>query len=171
MDKKDTIAIAIKEDYGEIKLCNDLQDPKKFVQYFEINTKKSKYTNKEVGNIIHEQLAGNKDYIDSAIILNIDEKDLVRLWIFDNCKSNVEIKIIKNDIDKTLIVEKQDNKEDWDFKPLSNKLDKKSFVNTLTEREKRYLLISLANFLKYEPGHILDFEGVMEYDLFVDMED
>ena len=38
-----------------------------------------------VGNSIHNQLVGNKDYIDSNIILNVDEYEKVRLLIFEEC--------------------------------------------------------------------------------------
>ena len=38
-----------------------------------------------VGNSIHNQLVGNKDYIDSNIILNVDGYETVRLLIFEEC--------------------------------------------------------------------------------------
>ena len=37
----------------------------------------------EVGSRIHEQLRGNTDYIDSDIVLNIDEDKTVSLFITD----------------------------------------------------------------------------------------
>lgn len=37
----------------------------------------------EVGGRIHEQLSGNKDYIDSDIILNIDQNETVSLFVAD----------------------------------------------------------------------------------------
>ena len=39
-----------------------------------------------VGSRIHEQLRGNKDYIDNNIILNIDLENTVRLYIFKECE-------------------------------------------------------------------------------------
>ena len=48
---------------------------------------------------IHEQLVGNKDYIDSNIILNDSPtrcdgtKNEVRVYIFDECKNRPVIKI------------------------------------------------------------------------------
>ena len=48
---------------------------------------------------IHEQLVGNKDYIDSNIILNDSltrcdgTKNEVRVYIFDECKNRPVIKI------------------------------------------------------------------------------
>ena len=38
-----------------------------------------------------------------------------------------------------------------------------NFKDTLDGRKQ--LMIALANYLGYEPGHILDFDGVLEYDL------
>lgn len=40
-----------------------------------------------IGNSIHEQLVGNKDYIDSNIILNIDEENIIKIYIFNECES------------------------------------------------------------------------------------
>ena len=47
-----------------------------------------------IGNSIHEQLVGNKDYIDSNIILNIDNKNEVNLYVFNECENipNITIK-------------------------------------------------------------------------------
>ena len=48
---------------------------------------------------IHEQLVGNKDYIDSNIILNGSStrcdgtRNEVRVYIFDECKKRPAIKI------------------------------------------------------------------------------
>ena len=39
-----------------------------------------------IGNHIHEQLRGNKDYIDNNIILNIDVENKIRLYVFKECK-------------------------------------------------------------------------------------
>lgn len=38
-----------------------------------------------IGNAIHMQLAGNKDYIDNNIILNIDECNEINVYIFEEC--------------------------------------------------------------------------------------
>ena len=40
----------------------------------------------KVGNFIHDQLRGQQDYIDNNIILNIDTKNTVELYIFKECK-------------------------------------------------------------------------------------
>lgn len=40
----------------------------------------------KIGNFIHEQLRGNKDYIDSNIILNIDADNEINLYVFKECK-------------------------------------------------------------------------------------
>ena len=47
-----------------------------------------------LGKSIHEQLVGNKDYIDSNIILNIDNKNEVNLYVFNECENipNITIK-------------------------------------------------------------------------------
>lgn len=37
-----------------------------------------------IGDAIHEQLKGNQDYRDSAIILNIEEDRKVRLFVFED---------------------------------------------------------------------------------------
>lgn len=37
-----------------------------------------------IGDQIHEQLKGNKDYMDCAIILNIEEDRKVRLFVFED---------------------------------------------------------------------------------------
>ena len=47
----------------------------------------------KIGNSIHYQLVGNKDYIDSNIILNIDVENEVNLYIFNECE-NVPVIII-----------------------------------------------------------------------------
>ena len=39
-----------------------------------------------IGNSIHDQMVGNKDYIDNNIILNIDEVNEVNVYIFDECE-------------------------------------------------------------------------------------
>lgn len=37
----------------------------------------------QIGEAIHSQLAGNQDYVDSNIILNVDESCKVRLWVLE----------------------------------------------------------------------------------------
>jgi len=44
-----------------------------------------------VGEKIHEQLVGNKDYVDSRIVLNIAQPLTVQLWILDGCENIPEI--------------------------------------------------------------------------------
>lgn len=46
-----------------------------------------------VGNSIHEQLCGNKDYIDSNIVLSIDADNEVNLYIFNECTDIPDIVI------------------------------------------------------------------------------
>lgn len=46
-----------------------------------------------IGDKIHEQLVGNKDYIDSNIVLNIEQPLTVRLWVHDECENIPEIHI------------------------------------------------------------------------------
>ena len=46
-----------------------------------------------IGTLIHEQLRGNQDYIDSNILLNMDDPDTVRLYIFKECKNVPRITI------------------------------------------------------------------------------
>lgn len=41
----------------------------------------------KLGNSIHNQLAGNQDYIDSNIVLNLDEPYTVQLWFFKDCEN------------------------------------------------------------------------------------
>lgn len=45
----------------------------------------------EVSRKIHNQLVGNKDYIDSNIVLNHDEDYKVMVIIFNECKEEPEI--------------------------------------------------------------------------------
>lgn len=46
-----------------------------------------------IGNSIHDQLVGNSDYIDSNIILNIDDENEVNLYIFKECENVPKITI------------------------------------------------------------------------------
>ena len=46
-----------------------------------------------LGNHIHEQLRGNQDYIDSNIVLNIDTKNIIKLYVFEECKERPTITI------------------------------------------------------------------------------
>lgn len=64
-------------------------DVKKYIQ-IEVQTEEEK---KVIGTKIHEQLIGNQDYIDSNIILNIDEPYMVRLWFFKECENVPSITI------------------------------------------------------------------------------
>lgn len=41
-----------------------------------------------IGTLIHDQLRGNKDYVDSNIVLNCTDSDnVVRLYIFKECEN------------------------------------------------------------------------------------
>lgn len=44
-----------------------------------------------IGNSIHHQLVGNKDYIDYNILLNIDVENEVNLYIFNECENVPDI--------------------------------------------------------------------------------
>ena len=46
---------------------------------------------RRIANSIHQQLVGNKDYIDCNIILNIDDKNEVNLYIFNECENVPDI--------------------------------------------------------------------------------
>lgn len=46
-----------------------------------------------IGNSIHHQLVGNKDYIDSNIVLNINNKNEINLYIFNECENIPDIVI------------------------------------------------------------------------------
>lgn len=66
------------------------KEPKLYIQ-IETSTEEEKL---RIGNKIHNQLVGNKDYIDCNIVLNIDEPYTVRLWIYDDCVNPIpEIRI------------------------------------------------------------------------------
>ena len=47
-----------------------------------------------VGESIHNQLVGNPDYINSNILLNVDEDCKVILVIFNECQNEPEILIL-----------------------------------------------------------------------------
>lgn len=47
----------------------------------------------KIGNFIHEQLRGNQDYIDSNIVLNIETKNTIKLYVFKECKNIPTISI------------------------------------------------------------------------------
>lgn len=55
----------------------------KVIQKITIETSDDKEQLK-IANFIHEQLVGNKDYINNNIVLNIDT-DAIRLYIFEEC--------------------------------------------------------------------------------------
>lgn len=44
-----------------------------------------------LGNFIHEQLRGNKDYMDNNIVLNIDVDDTIKIYIFKECENIPDI--------------------------------------------------------------------------------
>ena len=46
-----------------------------------------KHTIEEIGAVVHHQLVGNKDYIDSNIGISL-ETDHVLIW-FDDCKEEI----------------------------------------------------------------------------------
>lgn len=41
----------------------------------------------EISNSIHNQLKGNEDYINNNIILNCNEENVTKLFIFNECKN------------------------------------------------------------------------------------
>ena len=47
----------------------------------------------KVGELIHNQLVGNEDYINNNIVLNIDEDCKVILVMFNECKNEPKILI------------------------------------------------------------------------------
>ena len=52
------------------------------------NKEKMKY-----GSFIHHQLAGNEDYVNNNIILNIDNDNEVDLYVFKECEHMPDIVI------------------------------------------------------------------------------
>lgn len=56
-----------------------------------IITVKNEKEQMRIANSIHHQLVGNQDYIDSNIVLNIDENNTVRLYIFEECENEPDI--------------------------------------------------------------------------------
>ena len=40
-----------------------------------------------IGNSIHHQLVGNKDYVDNNIVLSIDVDNEVNLYIYKECEN------------------------------------------------------------------------------------
>lgn len=44
-----------------------------------------------IGNSIYHQLVGNKDYMDSNIVLNIDVDNEVNLYIYKECENVPDI--------------------------------------------------------------------------------
>lgn len=46
-----------------------------------------KHTIEEIGTVIHQQLVGNKDYIESNIGISLDT-DSVLIW-FDDCEGEI----------------------------------------------------------------------------------
>ena len=56
-----------------------------------IITVKNEKEQMRIANSIHHQLVGNQDYIDSNIVLSIDENNTVRLYIFEECENEPDI--------------------------------------------------------------------------------
>ena len=46
---------------------------------------------RRISNLIHNQLVGNKDYINCNIILNIDDENEVNLYIYNECENVPDI--------------------------------------------------------------------------------
>lgn len=67
-------------------------DNKLFKKYIEIECSSNEEKVK-IGELIHNQLKGNEDYINNNIILNIDEDSKVILVIFNECKEEPKILI------------------------------------------------------------------------------
>lgn len=51
-----------------------------------------------------------------------------------------------------------------------NQIGTESTFKKITD-EKKQMMIALAEFLGYEPSHLLDFSGIMEYDFEEDEEE
>ena len=67
-------------------------DKKQFKKAIEIECSSNEEKMK-VGELIHNQLKGNQDYIDNNIILNVDEDCKVIVIIFEECKEEPKILI------------------------------------------------------------------------------
>lgn len=65
---------------------------KDYVRYLAIECD-SVEAKEQIGTKIHNQLRGNKDYIDCNIILNMDEPHTVQLWFFKECTTIPSIEI------------------------------------------------------------------------------
>ena len=66
-------------------------DKTKMYIQIETDTEEEKF---RIGDKIHNQLAGNQDYVDCRIVLNIDEPYMIRLWIDNDCVNPIpEIRI------------------------------------------------------------------------------
>lgn len=46
-----------------------------------------------IGTKIHEQLRGNEDYVNNNIILNVDDPNMINIYIFEDCQHIPEITI------------------------------------------------------------------------------
>lgn len=81
-----------------------------------IRTRTNEYKLK-VGTAIHEQLKGNKDYIDNNIVLNIDEDCLVLLTVMEDCKKFPKVVLPFNFNDKltelTSYLDSEVNSDRW----------------------------------------------------------
>lgn len=71
----------MKEDY---KLVEDIR--------IELNDNDTKI---KLGKSLHCLLKGHEDYIENRIILNVDEINTVRIWIFDDCRNQELVKQLK----------------------------------------------------------------------------
>lgn len=59
---------------------------------------KNKDEKMKIGSAIHEQLVGNKDYIDNNIILNVDSPKAVQLTVFQEAKPiNINLRLNEED--------------------------------------------------------------------------
>lgn len=67
-----------------------LEINEKVYRYIEITTP----TNEEkqiIGDLIHYQLRGNKDYINNNYLVSIDDECKVKLWVFNESSTNLQI--------------------------------------------------------------------------------
>lgn len=100
MMTNNTVNIELNHVWGEINFVptSFLREGDNGNLFFEItiNCKFPKYK-KIAGDLIHMQLKGKEDYINSSILLNCNDKedpDIIRLLVFEDCKSEVNVKII-----------------------------------------------------------------------------
>ena len=60
-------------------------------RFIKINIRESEKM--QLAEKIHKQLVGNKDYIESNILLNCDFPETIMIWIFKECENIPEITI------------------------------------------------------------------------------